>query len=419
MAAGLLEKHEVESQLESAARACGLGQDGDPHEINRAITNGFGFGLLNPREVPERLAKQKINFTTGNSPDEPMFVKASTVTPKKVQWIWENRIPKGFITVFAGRTGIGKSFATCDIVSRLTAGMEWPDSKGECVTPSNVLLISEDPFEYVLVPRLLEMGADLERVHFLSWSAMSRYQLGDTSFLDAAFQQMSPLSLIAIDPPTNFLGGKDEHKNAEVRSVLMNLVSWLNDRDTACILITHVNKSTGKGTEALSRVIGSVAWTTTSRVAHAFVSDVDDPGRTIFVPMKSNLGAIPKGIAFKIVKTEDFAKVEWLGEVDTTADEAMSGEKTKDKESKQSKVERAAEWLLERFAERFSWSSEEIMTLGQDAGFNRNQMFEAKKKIGAKASKSHEKDGEWLWNLHYSAESQFNSSTVQDLGPAF
>lgn len=415
--AGFLDRTEVESHLEAAARACGLGQDGDPKEIDRAIKNGFAFGIQNPRQIPEKPANKQsiasaayVAAAAAEETVEPLFIKASSVTPKKVVWFWENRIPMGFITVFAGRTGLGKSFVTCDIVARKTAGMEWPDSDGLCAEPGNVLLISEDPFEYVLTPRLIEMGADLDRVFYLSWSAMANYQLGDTTFLDAAFAQMAPLTLVAIDPPTNFLGGKDEHKNAEVRAMLMNLVIWLNGRDTACILITHVNKASGKGGEALSRVIGSVAWTTTSRVAHAFVADSDRPDGAIFVPMKSNLGALPKGIAYRIAKTENFAKVEWLGQVDATADEAMNSEKPK--EDKQTKTAAAAEWLRERFAERAMWASDEIISLGETAGFSRDNLFAAKKSLNVGAKKNRGKDGGWFWVFN---ENAHDTSTLPTL----
>ncbi|WP_422928623.1 AAA family ATPase [Singulisphaera sp. PoT] len=407
VAAGLLDRGTVEQQLEAAGRACGLGRDGDDREIERAIRNGFAFGLANPRQVPERKPTPGGTKTPPKSGlesfadakatselQEPLFIRASSVTPKKVNWLWENRIPKGFITVFAGRTGLGKSFVTCDIVARLTAGMDWPDSEGECVTPTNVLLISEDPFEYVLTPRLIEMGADLDRVSFLSWSAMAHYQLGDTSFLDAAYAEMAPLGMVAIDPPTNFLAGKDEHKNSEVRAVLMNLVGWLNGRDTACILITHVNKSTGKGTEALSRVIGSVAWTTTSRVAHAFVPDPEVPGQAIFVPMKSNLGVLSKGISYRIAKTDTFAKVEWMGEVDMSADEAMGG----DSPAKKPKAsEKAGEWLKARFDEKQRWQSDELIKLGEAAGHSSDSIYAAKKAMGIKAKNTTSTTGGWTW----------------------
>jgi putative DNA primase/helicase len=416
--AGLLDRGDVERQLEAAGRACGLGQDGDPEEIRRAIRNGFAFGVANPRHVPDRGQGAGGVFTTNaaaGASGEPLVIRASTITPKPVRWLWEGRIPKGFITVFAGRTGLGKSFVTCDIAARVTTGDEWPDSDGECVEPGNVLLISEDSFDYVLAPRLIAMEADLDRVYFLSWAAMARYQLADTTMLDAAFRQAGNPLLVAIDPPTNFLGGKDEHKNAEVRQILMNLVAWLDGRDAACVLITHVNKQTGKGTEALSRVIGSVAWTTTSRVAHAFVADAESPGQALFIPMKSNVSALAKGLSYRIVKTDTFARIEWLGQVDTTADEAMGGEKPATRESKEEKITRAVAWLRERFAEQATWPSSGLISLGERAGFNRDHLFEAKKRVGARARKNRERDGEWFWTLDADAtvKNAADTSTVR------
>lgn len=411
VAAGQLDKGEVERALAAAGHACGLGQDGDPEEVERAIRNGMTVGLANPRQIPERKkgagpGATHVVTTAPVDPSEPLVIRASTVTPKPVRWLWEGRIPKGFITVFAGRTGLGKSFVTCDIAARLTRGIDWPDSQGECMEAGNVLLISEDSFEYVLTPRLIEMQADMDRVFYLSWAAMARYQLADTAMLTAAFEQAGQPVLIAIDPPTNFLGGRDEHKNAEIRQILMNLVTWLDGRDTSCTLITHVNKNTGRGTEALSRVIGSVAWTTTSRVAHAFVADPDNEGQALFIPMKSNLGALPKGLSYRIAKTENFARIEWLGEVDTTADEAMSGEKS---ERKQTKTEGAVDWLRERFAEKSEWTSDEILKTGESAGFKRDQLFAAKKSLGFKAKKSPEHNGAWIWR----SENTVDSSTVR------
>ena len=52
--------------------------------------------------------------------------------------------------------------------ARVTKGMDWPDAAGECCTPGQVLFISgEDEADDTLVPRLIEMGADLDKVIFL------------------------------------------------------------------------------------------------------------------------------------------------------------------------------------------------------------------------------------------------------------
>jgi hypothetical protein len=54
---------------------------------------------------------------------------------------------------------------------------------GECAPVGNVLIVSEDSQDTVLVPRLIAMGADLEKVFFMTWKAMARFTLTDTEML--------------------------------------------------------------------------------------------------------------------------------------------------------------------------------------------------------------------------------------------
>jgi hypothetical protein len=73
------------------------------------------------------------------------------------------------------------------------------------------------------------------------------------------------------------------------------------------------------------------------------------------------------------VKTEALAKVEWLGEVDTTADEAMAGEKRAPRRIV------ASEWLAEKFAEKREWLSEDLFHAARADGISRDAIFEAKR----------------------------------------
>jgi len=366
---GVMDRRQIEQALTIAASECGLtGQ-----EVERTIRSGLEAGLQHPREVEFRDA---TSTTAPSKADEipagvKLTIKASQITPKAVRWLWKDRVAVGFITIFAGRTGLGKSFVTCDLAARITQGEDLPDGpsglKGEA---RSVLFISEDPYEYILAPRLLELGADMDRIAFLTWEAMAQYRLDDTGFLTRALSEVENPSLVVIDPPTNFLGDDiDEHKNSAVRGILMHIVQWVKDRDCAVILITHVSKSTGKGIEAINRVIGSVAWMSTARVGHAFTQDPDDPSLCLFLPLKNNLGPMALGLGYRIVKTDSLATVEWTGTVDTTADAAMNGEK------RQPRAVIASEWLREQFRKRREWPSDELRTMAREAGVSKNALW--------------------------------------------
>lgn len=311
--------------------------------------------------------KAKPSLPKGTS----LVVRLDQIDPKSIDWLWPNRIPKGFITILFGTTGVGKSFITLDIAARLTRGDCWPDSQGECCNPGNVLLISEDPFEYVLAPRLIELGAVMSKIYAMTWETMQTWALNDVETLGRAFHESGDPVLIVIDPPTNFLGEIDEHKNAEVRAALMQLVIWLDKQKSgvACILITHVNKSTGKGIEAIYRLLGSVAWGSTARIAHACTPDPEDRTKYLFICSKSNIAEKPKGLCYQITKTETLAKVEWLGEVDLTADEAMAGE------PRQARAIKAVDWLTEKFRDHRVWLADDLYAAARQEGISRNSLY--------------------------------------------
>jgi hypothetical protein len=243
---------------------------------------------------------------------------------------------------------------------------------------------------------MIEAGADLSKIHAMTWESMARYHLGDTDMLTQACNEVGDVKVVMIDPPTNFLMETDEHKNSEVRQLVMRVVEWALSRDVAVIFILHVNKQTGKGIEALNRVMGSVAWVTTARIAHTFCHDPNDSERCLWVPLKNNLGPIAKAIAYRVTPTDgDMAKVEWIEEVDTTADEAMGHAAPKERREVS-----AAKWLIERFREKLEWPSAELFKTARESGISRNAVFDAKKLLKLPPSRKvtyENGNTEWVW----------------------
>lgn len=394
----------LEVNLYNAARMAGLTDS----ESRLTIRSGITAGLARPRAIPESKLLTGHAKRKAKAAEEPpaafdlnaidsLTILASEVAPKQVVWLWTNRIPKRFITVFAGRTGLGKSFVTCDLAARITTGSEMPETGGECFAIGGALFISEDPYDYILTPRLIELKADLTRISFLRWEYLVFYTLADINFLDRAWTNAGRPELVVIDPPTNFLGEYDEHRNAEIRQLLMKMVEWLKDHDTAVVLITHVNKQSGKGIEAVNRIMGSIAWASTARIAHAFAKDPDAEGQCLFVPVKNNLGPILPALAYRIVATDSLATVTWHGEVNTTADDAMNGEGAKPKANR---GEKAARWLIDRFREKLEWLASDLEEIAKAQGISRNALFEAKKMIlrpEPPARKDRGPDGRQAW----------------------
>jgi len=427
VAGGLLSREVVVERLMRAAELNGVGQEEQRKTID-TITRCLDAGATHPRAAPESndprpvLGNGHVNRIAGDmarlngrhdqaqygtapeTPPEkrrPLTVKLSQVKPEKVEWLVQHRIPLGFITVVAGRTGVGKSFACLDMIARMSVGGEIPLSNGKRFERAGTLILSEDSPEYVLVPRLIDAGADLDLVHAMTWDGMSSYHLSNTDMLDEACNEIDhPVRIVMIDPPTNFIEGVDEHSNSEVRNLVMRVVEWALARKVAVLFILHVNKQSGKGLEAINRVMGSVAWVTTARIAHTICPDPETPGQTLMVPTKSNIGPMPPALAYKFAPVdpedpESGARIEWVGEVDVTADEALGHAGPR--------VRRdviAAEWLIERFREKLDWPSDELFAAATATGISRNAVFDARAKLELpKARKITHENGRavWVW----------------------
>jgi AAA domain len=365
--AGVLTRTDAERQLYAAARGTGLGDQ----EIIGTVRSALNAGILKPHVLPTPGPAPKMNGVHAPAP-KPTLAKLTIglneIIPRKVDWIYENRIAPGFITIFAGRTGLGKSFVTCDIVAKLSLGCP-PAYSTLNHAPMRTLFMSEDSPEIVIGPRLLEMGADPTMVRFMTWEAMAQYTLADTTMLDQAYHECGKPRLIVIDPPANFLGSVDEHKNAEVRAVLKLLIAWLDTHKVACVFIMHINKAVGKGLEAIERIIGSVAWGSSARMTLAFTKDPNVAGQLLCGGTKNNLGPIADTLAYKVVTTPTLATVQWLGKVDTSMEDAMNSVK------KKSRGECAVEWLTDRFREKREWESDVLKDDAANNGISKNALW--------------------------------------------
>ncbi len=404
--AHVLREGRAYAALVPVAVARGLGQV----EADKTFRSGWEAGYSQPRQLPKpnspngpnplfgKPGKTAVADETGEKVGEGqnVILRASDVIPKKIEWLWPWRIPLGKLTTFAGVGGLGKTFVLLDIIARVTRGLPWPDMNGECAEVGQALFVSgEDDPEDTLVPRLIEVGADLTKVAFLTTEVLGKFTLADLKTLDMAVDQLGPgVRFVAIDPPTAYLGKVDDHKNSELRSLLTPLAAWAARRRLAIVFNTHVSKPQGK-VEAMMRVMGSVAWVNAVRAGHMFAKDPDDQDKRVFCPMKSNLGRPRKGLCYHIVPLpNEMAKVEWLGEIDTTADQAVNSEKG----PKRHVV--AKDWLVEQFRAQRCWSSSELFKAAREENISKNAVYEAKNILDLpKARKVTLANGdtEWHW----------------------
>lgn len=247
------------------------------------------------------------------------------IAATEINWLWEQRIALGKLTLLAGEPGLGKTFLACDIAARISKGRLFPD--GTMASIGDVaILTAEDSAADTLRPRLDAAGANVELVHHIDGC---RNDAGREEMisLDRHLQALDEwlvahpaLRLFIVDPISAFLGRIDSHKNAEVRAILGPVADLAEKHRIAVLAITHLSKQQSR---AINRITGSIAFVAAARAAWLVTSDPDDEGRRLLLPVKNNLSSMD-GLAFRIVDGhlawEDAAVTLGVDDVDTASD---------------------------------------------------------------------------------------------------
>lgn len=274
-------------------------------------------------------------------PDGVVLTRASTVKVMPVRWLWQDWLAQGKVHLLAGAPGQGKTTIALAFAATVSAGGRWPD--GRRCAPGNVLVWSgeDDPAD-TLVPRLMAMGADLDRVHFVEAARIDGELLPfdparDMLGLHAAADQVGDVRLLVVDPLVSAIAG-DSHKNTEVRRGLQPLVDLASSMGAAVVGISHLSKGTA-GRDPTERVTGSIAFTAVVRVVLLAAKAKGDDGRDrrILVRSKSNIGPDDGGFEYHVEQVEAAPGIEtsvvvWGGAVDGTARELLAAAEQDDEE---------------------------------------------------------------------------------------
>lgn len=276
----------------------------------------------------------------------PNVVMLGGLNPRRIRWLWPDRIPIGKTTMLAGDPGLGKGMIVSDIAARVSTGRPFPDAPRDSAIEGSVLLISgEDDAEDTILPRIMAAEGDVSRIAVLpsveffdEKNNRTREEFITTIRPDVFRLALEELgsktgtqpALLVIDPISAFMGAVDSHNNSDVRAALAPLRDLAEDWGVAVILVSHLNKGGGKG---VYRVMGSLAFIAASRAAYAVCKSRNNPQRRLFLPIKSNLGGDQQGLSYSLEPTEvptddgpiETCRVRWHDDpVTISADEALS-----------------------------------------------------------------------------------------------
>ena len=190
--------------------------------------------LVHRAEIPNRNYFKSIVLKESPKKDSVKIIRMSDVELTPVEWLWKPYLPFGKLSVLQGNPGEGKTYFAMHLAAACTNGKLLPNM--ERLEPFNVIYqTAEDGLGDTVKPRLIEAGADLDRVLVIDDSDV-QLTLSDERIEKAIIENNA--KLVIIDPIQAYLGADvDMNRANEVRPIFMRLGQVAQRTGCAILLI--------------------------------------------------------------------------------------------------------------------------------------------------------------------------------------
>ena len=326
--------------------------------------------LAHRAEIPNRNYFKSIVLKEPSKPETVKIIRMSDVELTPVEWLWKPYLPFGKLSVLQGNPGEGKTYFAMHLAAACTNGKLLPNM--ERMEPFNVIYqTAEDGLGDTVKPRLIEAGADLDRVLVIDDSEV-QLTLSDERIEKAIIENNA--RLVIIDPIQAYLGADvDMNRANEVRPIFMRLGQVAQRTGCAILLIGHLNKAAGM--QSLQRGLGSIDIAAAVRSVMFIGKLKHDPTMRILTHEKSSLAPPGTSLAFSLGDEGGFR---WVGEYDITADEMLSGIEPQ----RETKTQQAKDLICALLAGGKQVLSEDIDKAALERGIPGRTVRDAKRELG-------------------------------------
>jgi putative DNA primase/helicase len=337
--------------------------------------------------------------------------RASEINPEPITWLWKHWLARGKLHIIAGVPETGKTTIALSYAAIVSSGETWPD--GTRATIGNVLIwTAEDDADDTLVPRLIRMGADLSRIHFIEQAippgakARPFNPAIDMPDLVERAKAIKDVALLILDPVVAAMPmTRNSHNNAEARNGMQPVVDFAKASDTAVIGIGHLTKGTA-GKDPLERINGSGAFGALPRlVMGAAKNEAEGDGEPerIIVRIKSNIGPSGGGFGYHIDMATlhenpaiEATRIVWGLPLEGTARELLNAAEAK-QDGKVPKLDQAKQLLRATLADAAQRQTD-IQAAAKAEGISWATLKRASEDGGVIKRKNGMANG-WWWSL--------------------
>jgi RecA/RadA recombinase len=316
------------------------------------------------------------------------LIRMNEVEAEEIKWLWYPYIPFGKITVIQGDPGDGKTTVVLAIAAAVTTGAALPENKA-AAEPMNVIFqTAEDGLGDTVKPRLVQSGADCERVIVIDVSDM------ELSLSDLRIEQAITLTgarLFILDPLQAYLGADvDMHRANEIRPILKRLSAVAEKTECAVVVIGHLNKGTNK---SQYRGLGSIDIQAAARSVLTVGRIKGKPYTRAIAQGKNNLAPEGTSIGFELDPDTGF---QWTGTLPITIDELLSGAMPE--------RDTAYDHAIDFLKNELTGEDKPAAALYEKAAENDIQERTLKKAKSALGIRSYKREKRWYWAALPSAD---------------
>jgi len=229
-----------------------------------------------------------------------------------IQWLWQDWLPLGFMTILAAPAGDGKSAIALDIAGRVLRGADhWPDDQRPAPTDypaptAPALVLDAEGCQAIWVSRIKAWGLPEAHLWFPG-NGFARVMLDDDEALAGIRGTIAQTGarLVVIDSLRAALPAGTDENDSAIGSILAPWSDLARDTGIALLVVHHFGKaSKGEKAASLDRLRGSSAIAATARVVWGVdrpqsATRDEDPAMRLSV-VKNNLGPFPRPLGFVV-----------------------------------------------------------------------------------------------------------------------
>ncbi len=247
-------------------------------------------------ELPEAAGKVAL-------PAEPASWADIGALLGPIVWDWDKWLARGFLTILASRSGLGKSSIALRIAATFTRGNPWPDGSAYDGETGRVLWCEAEGAQALNLSRAIRWGMNPNAIVTPLGPLDDVDLLAPDHRLAIAHWAHEPtVRLVVVDSLSGAVAGKCDENSSDMLRIVQWLARLARDTRKPVLVCHHLRKKSqlDDHTVALDRLRGSSAIVQSARLVWALDEPFGDDRLRLSV-IKSNLDAFPEPIGLRIV----------------------------------------------------------------------------------------------------------------------